>query len=85
MEFESAMLGGDLWLAGDSIELDRDTVAQGNLVSGSGSLDMAGSIGRDLLAGAEHVTISGDVGEDVEISARRLKVADSAQIPGDLS
>ena len=85
LEFESAMLGGDLWLAGDSIELDRDTVAQGNLVSGSGSLDMAGSIGRDLLAGAERVTISGDVGEDVEISARRLTVSDSAQITGDLS
>ena len=46
---------------------------------------MAGSIGRDLLAGAERVTISGDVGEDVEVSARRLKVADSAQITGDLS
>ena len=83
--FESAMLGGDLWLAGDSIELDSDTVAQGNLVSGSSSLDMAGSIGRDLLAGAERVTISGDVGENVEISARRLTVSDSAQIAGDLS
>ncbi len=54
-------------------------------MSSSGSLDMAGSIGRDLLAGAERVTISGDVGEDVEVSARRLKVADSALITGDLS
>ena len=85
VEFESAMLCGDLRLAGESIELDRETVAQGNLVTGSGSLDMAGSIRRDLLAGAERVTISGDVGEDVEISARRLKVTDSAQITGDLS
>ena len=57
VEFESAMLGGDLWLAGNSIELDRETVAQGNLVTGSGSLNMAGSIGRDLLARVERVTI----------------------------
>lgn len=85
VEFEAAMLDGDLWLAGDSIELDRDTIAKGNLVSGSGSLDMAGSVAKDLFAGAERVSISGDVGEDVELSARRVTVTDSAEIGGDLS
>lgn len=69
VEFEAAMLDGDLWLTGDSIELDRDTIAKGNLVSGSGSLDMAGSVAKDLFAGAERVSISGDVGEDVEVRA----------------
>ncbi|MBL6815151.1 MAG: hypothetical protein ISQ65_07915 [Pseudomonadales bacterium] len=85
VEFEAAMLDGDLWLAGDSIELDRDTMANGNLVSGSSSLDIAGSVAKDLLAGAERVSISGQVGEDVELSARRVTVTDSAQIGGDLS
>ena len=57
VEFEAAMLNGDLWLADESIELDRDTIAKGNLVSGSVSLDMASSVAKDLFTGAEHISI----------------------------
>lgn len=85
LEFTSATILGDLWLAADSIDVDANTDIGGNLTSASSSLDVAGKVGKDLVAAAERLSVSGQVGQDIRATAKHIDIADAAVVAGDIT
>ncbi len=84
LEFNGASLGSDLWLAGDSIELDEQTQIAGNLSTASSALTLASSVTKDVYSAADRLVIKGHVAGDVEAVARHIELADTASIGGNL-
>jgi cytoskeletal protein CcmA (bactofilin family) len=84
LELSEAIISSDLWLAGDTIDVDADTDIGGNLTSASSSLDFAGKVGRDLIAAAERVSVSGSVTQDLRAAAKYLDIADAAIVGGNI-
>lgn len=85
LEFTSATVLGDLWLAADSIDVDENTDIGGNLTSVSSSLEFAGKVGKDLVAAAERLSVSGEVGQDIRATAKHIDIADAAVVGGDIT
>ena len=82
--FEEASIGGDLWLAGDTIKLDAKSETQGNLASFSSSLTMEAKVAKDMLVAAERVLISGEIGRNLNVATKHISLLDDAMIGGDI-
>ncbi len=82
--FEEASIGGDLWLAGDSIKLDAKSETQGNLASFSSSLTMEAKVAKDMLVAAERIVISGEIGRNLNVATKHINLLDDAMIGGDV-
>lgn len=77
-------VGGDLWLAGDRIDVLDDVRIDGNAAFAGESASVGAAIGRDLLAVGETIEVSGEVGGDIEAAGDRLRLLGGARIGGDV-
>ena len=85
LELTSAAILGDLWLAGNSIDIDAATKIDGNLTSASSSLEFSGRVGKDLVALAERIYVSGNVGQNVQAAGKLIKITDGASVAGNIT
>ena len=75
---------GDLWLAGDRIDVLGDVRVDGNAAFAAESASVGAAIGRDLLAAGETIEVSGEVAGDLEAAGKRLRLLGGARIAGDV-
>ncbi len=80
----AATVGGDLWAAGDSIRVDRDSRVSRNATLAGQNTVIEGSVVNDVTAFSESVEINGGIGQDLEAFAGRVRLLGDAHIAGDL-
>jgi hypothetical protein len=64
-------VGGNLWLAGETIDVGGDVQVGGNIAIASNSVTVGADVARDLFTAAETVEVSGRVGGNLVASAQR--------------
>jgi cytoskeletal protein CcmA (bactofilin family) len=67
------------------LRLTRESAVGGDVYIGGGTVEIDGSIERNLNAGAYSLNLDGSVGGDAEIGAETLRFGNDARIGGDLS
>jgi cytoskeletal protein CcmA (bactofilin family) len=77
-------VGGNLWLAGETIDVGGDVQVGGNVAIASNSVSVGADVGRDLFTYAETVEVSGSVGGNLGASAQRLRLLGDAHIVGNV-
>lgn len=77
-------VGGNLWLAGETIEVGSDVRVDGNAVFAANSVAVAAEVGRDLFAFAETVDVAGSLGGNLRSAAQRLRLLGDAHIAGNV-
>jgi len=85
VEITDAILGGDFWGAGESVQISRESRITGNAVLGANRVSMQGEVGKDLTTGAETIELRGKVGEDMVAFGKSIKLLGDAGIVGDLT
>ena len=81
---ETTAVAGDLWLAGDRIEVLEGVRVDGNAAFAGERASVAANVGKDLLAAGETIEVSGEVGQDVETAGARLRLLSGARIGGNV-
>lgn len=77
--------GGSVSVAADSFTTEGTTKVAGDLGGMVNAAYLAGSYGRDVALGSATTTIVGSVGRDVEGEYKTLRIAEGAQVRGNLS
>lgn len=81
-DLTGAIVGGDLWAAGENVTIDAQTrVAKNATVAGQNAA-IEGSVGNDLSAFAEILELNGKVGQDLEAFVSRVRLLDDAYVKG---
>ncbi|MGI9325857.1 MAG: hypothetical protein ACR2PZ_11605 [Pseudomonadales bacterium] len=83
-DLREANIGGDLWVAGEKVGIDRETRIGRNASVASEQAAIEGHIQKDLHAIAETVEFSGVLGEDLEAFAERVRLLGQAQVGGNV-
>jgi len=83
-DLHGGQVQGDVWLAGEKVNIDREASVAGNATVATESATIEGSIGRDLHAFAETVEVSGNLGEDLEAFSAHLRLLGDASVAGDV-
>jgi len=83
-DLREATIGGDLWVAGEKINIDSDSHVVKNANIAAESAIVEGKIGKDLYAFAETVEFSGILGEDLEGFANRMRLLGDAHVAGNV-
>ena len=84
LDFLGSALGGDLWVAGETLRIDDDARIEGNATVASRMTSMDGSVAKDLYAFGETVEVGGTLGQDLEAFAARVRLLGEAQVGGDV-
>lgn len=79
-----AMIDGDLVAAGNRCHLFEDANITGGVTAACATLEILGTVGRDLRGGAGELTIGGHVRGNVRVETDRLVLGPRARIDGDL-
>jgi cytoskeletal protein CcmA (bactofilin family) len=79
-----ASVGGNLWLAGESVTVDEQSQIAQNATVAAESATMEGAVGKDLHAFCETVEVNGAVVEDLEAFASRVRLLGNTRIQGDV-
>lgn len=79
-----AMIDGDLVAAGNRCHLFEDANITGGVTAACATLEILGTVGRDLRGGAGELTIEGHVRGNVQVETDRLVLGPGARIDGDL-
>ncbi len=77
-------IGGNLYGAGSTVNLNSAARVDSNAIV-AGDLQLAGSVGRDVLAAGENVDTSGAIGGALTAYAQALKVLAPARIAGNVT
>jgi cytoskeletal protein CcmA (bactofilin family) len=80
----TSSVGGDLWLAGENIEVGGDVRIGRNVAIASDNVSVGADVGRDLFAYAETVDMSGNLGGNLEAFSQRLRLLGDAHIVGNV-
>lgn len=80
----TSSVGGDLWLAGENIEISSDVRIGRNVAIASDNVSIGADVGRDLFAYAENVDVSGDLGGNLVAFSQRLRLLGDAHIVGNV-
>ena len=81
----SPRIAGNLYAAGSTIDVDRRAKIEQNAVMAGERLQLAGAVGRDVLAGAENVEVSGTIGGQLTAYAKEIALRAPAQITGNVN
>jgi len=81
----SPRIAGNLYGAGSTIDVDRRAKIDQNAVVAGERVQLAGSVGRDVLAGAEDVEVSGSIGGQLTAYAEQIALRAPAHIGGDVN
>ena len=84
LDFLGSALGGDLWVAGETLRIDDDARIEGNATVAIQTMSMDGSVAKDLYAFGETVELGGTLGQDLEAFAARVRLLGEAQVGGDV-
>jgi cytoskeletal protein CcmA (bactofilin family) len=79
-----ATIDGDLVAAGNRCHLFEDARVTGGVTAACATLDILGTVDRDLRGAAGEITIGGHVRGNAQIRADRLVLGPRARIDGDL-
>lgn len=82
-DLAGAIVGGDLWAAGEKISVDAEARVARNATVAGQSAAVEGSIVKDLHSFAEILEFNGELGEDLEAFGNRVRLLDEANIVGD--
>lgn len=81
-DLTGATVAGDLWAAGETVGIDRDSSVGGNASIAAESATVDGSVQKDLVAFAESFEVNGVLGQDLEAFTNRLRLLGEARIGG---
>ena len=84
LDFLGSVLGGDLWVAGETLRIDDGARVEGNATVASRTTSIDGSVAKDLYAFGETVELGGTLGQDLEAFAARVRLLGEAQVGGDV-
>jgi len=84
LEFESAVLGGDVFGAGEQVTIDGTSRAGRNALLAGETVIVNGAIERDLFSAAQSLELNGRVGRDVGVTAGNIRLLGNAVVDGDL-
>ena len=76
---------GDALVAGSDILVGSTARIMGTLLFGSGTANIDGLVGSDIIGGSGEVTIAGEVKGDVKLGADKLTLSPTANIQGNLT
>lgn len=79
-----AVVGGDVYAAGGSLHLDKDSTVEGGMIAGAGNVRLAGRIARGVMAGANQVTVAGELRNGLTAGSARLILEPTARVYGGL-
>ncbi|MDH3644196.1 MAG: zf-HC2 domain-containing protein [Gammaproteobacteria bacterium] len=80
----ASTVGGDLWLAGDRVDVGDDVRVGRNAGIASESASVGANVAKDLFAATETIEVSGELGGDLEAFARQLRLLGDAHIGGNV-
>lgn len=81
----NGVVGDDLVAGVGTMIIADNAEIGGDVVAGSGQMELKGDIGGNITGGAGVVTLSGNVGGDVELDVGELNVLPGASINGNLT
>lgn len=81
----SALLGSNLFAAGETVTLHSGARLAGNAFLAGGDVEVLGAIDRDLLVGTGHLNLLGSVDGNLSVYAKGASLADSARVGGNLT
>jgi cytoskeletal protein CcmA (bactofilin family)/anti-sigma factor RsiW len=85
LSFDNARVGRDLYGFGNSVEIAPTANVSGNAISFANTVDVGGRVGLDLKGFAETVNVSGAVEGDFDGYARRIAIAPTARVAGNVT
>ena len=83
-DLRGATVGGDLWIAGEKLNIDSEARVEGNATVGTHTISVEGFVGKDLHAFAETVELRGVLGEDLEAFAEHVRLLGDAHVGGNV-
>jgi len=81
----SPRIAGNLYGAGSTVDVDRRAKIEQNAVVAGERVQLAGAVGRDVLAGAESVEVSGSIGGQLTAYAEQIALRAPAHIAGNVT
>jgi len=81
----SGMVQGSATIAAQTFILEKDSVIGRDLLGGTQSATLGGTVVRDLALGASTVTINGQIGRSVKGDIETLTVGSTGKIGGDVT
>ncbi len=84
LELSGAQVVGDIWVAGETIELGKGTRIGRNATVAGERIILTGHVTRDLTVAGESLEVSGSVGEDIEAFTDQLRLIGDASVGGDI-
>lgn len=77
-------IGGDLLAGGSTLTISPETVINGDLIVGVGSLTLNGAVGGKAKITGGDITINGEIKGNIDVEASKLTLGDNARIGGNL-
>lgn len=81
----NGFVGDDMVAGSGNIVVSDDAKIKGDVVFGSGAVDLRGDVTGNVTGGADTVKLSGNVGGNVELDVKYLNVFPGARINGNLT
>ncbi len=81
----SKRIGGNLYAAGTTIDLSPGANIESNAFVAGERVQLAGSVGRDVLGAGEDIEVGGSIGGELAAYAEQLAVLAPARIAGDVT
>ncbi len=82
---ENAEIKGDLWSAGETISIGKETEVSRNTTSAGETVSISGRVAKDLRVFAEKLEVEGSVGRNLDVFAEQLKLLGDSHIAGDVN
>jgi len=83
-DLRGATVGGDLWVAGDKVEIGHDARVRRNASVLAETATVEGAVDKDLYTIADTMELSGILGGNLEAFGDRLRLLGDAQIGGNV-
>ncbi|OHD09606.1 MAG: hypothetical protein A2086_14255 [Spirochaetes bacterium GWD1_27_9] len=77
-------VNGSIFIAGDSVNIDKESVIDGDLFVASSNFRINGKVNGNIYCASENLTISNEVNGNLKLTVGKLYISDNGKINGDL-